>query len=101
MMIVFFSFTVIVMLNVLAALINVAFTKGDDGWRLAWIESRLRYIESAENISYLIPGFCKTLNVFLKQIYFTATKEVVKEYRRKYFPKQKKVADDALAKKMG
>ncbi|KAG0067687.1 hypothetical protein BGZ89_005791 [Linnemannia elongata] len=60
MMIVFFFLTVIVMLNVLIALINVAFTKGDDGWRLAWIESRLRYIESAENMSYLIPGFHKT-----------------------------------------
>ncbi|KAF9327041.1 hypothetical protein BGZ91_001658, partial [Linnemannia elongata] len=101
MMIVFFFFTVIVMLNVLIALINVAFTKGDDGWRLAWIESRLWYIESAENMSYLIPGFRKTHNVFPKQIYFTATKEEVKEYRRKYFPKQKKVVDKALAKKMG
>ena len=83
------------------ALINMAFTKGDDGWRLAWIESRLRFIESAENMSYLIPGFRKTHNVFPKQIFFTATKEEVKEYRRKYFPKQKKVVDDALAKKMG
>ncbi|KAF9083328.1 hypothetical protein BGX23_011573 [Mortierella sp. AD031] len=99
MMIVFF-FTVIVMLNVLIALINAAFTKGDNGWRLAWIEARLRYIESAENMSYLIPGFRKTHNVFPKQFYFTATKDEVKEYRRKYFPKKKHV-DDVIAKKMG
>ncbi|KAF9095701.1 hypothetical protein BGX29_008900 [Mortierella sp. GBA35] len=99
MMIVFF-FTVIVMLNVLIALINAAFTKGDNGWRLAWIEARLRYIESAENMSYLIPGFRKPHNAFPKQFYFTATKDEVKEYRRKYFPKKKHV-DDVIAKKMG
>ncbi|KAF9153326.1 hypothetical protein BG015_003656 [Linnemannia schmuckeri] len=75
--------------------------KGDDGWRLTWIESRLRYIESAENMYYLIPGFRKTHNIFPKQIPFTASKDEVKEYRRKYFPKQKKINDDALAKKMG
>ncbi|KAF8916174.1 hypothetical protein BGZ58_005320, partial [Dissophora ornata] len=37
MMALFFFFTVILMLNVLIALINVAFAKGDDGWRLVWI----------------------------------------------------------------
>ncbi|KAF9548071.1 hypothetical protein EC957_007354 [Mortierella hygrophila] len=94
-MIVFVLFTVIVMLIMVIALINLAFTKGGDDWRLAWIESPLWYIEPAENKSYLIPGFCKTLNVFPKQIYFTPTKEVVKEHRRKYIPKQNEVADDA------
>jgi hypothetical protein len=29
----------------IAALINVAFTKEEDGWRLAWVESRIRYIQ--------------------------------------------------------
>ncbi|KAK3831119.1 MAG: hypothetical protein J3R72DRAFT_527832 [Linnemannia gamsii] len=86
MMIVFFFFTVIVMLNVLIALINVAFTKGDDGWRLAWIESRLRYIESAENMSHNIPGFRQTHNWFPKQIYFSATPQNVRDYQEKYHP---------------
>ncbi|KAG0277251.1 hypothetical protein BGZ95_006257 [Linnemannia exigua] len=86
MMIVFFFFTVIVMLNVLIALINVAFTKGDDGWRLAWIESRLRYIESAENMSHNIPGFRQTHNWFPKQIYFSATPQQVRDYQEKYHP---------------
>ncbi|KAF9132136.1 hypothetical protein BGW39_000712 [Mortierella sp. 14UC] len=86
MMIVFFFFTVIVMLNVLIALINVAFTKGDDGWRLAWIESRLRYIESAENMSHNIPGFRQAHNWFPKQIYFSATPQQVRDYQEKYHP---------------
>ncbi|KAF9401702.1 hypothetical protein BGX21_000897 [Mortierella sp. AD011] len=84
MMAIFFFFTVILMLNVLIALINVAFTKGDDGWRLVWIESRLRYIESAENMSYHIPGFRQTHNWFPNEIYFTATLQQVREYREKY-----------------
>ncbi|KAF8948887.1 hypothetical protein BGZ47_001603 [Haplosporangium gracile] len=86
MMIVYFFFTVIVMLNVLIALINVAFTKGDDGWRLAWIESRLRYIESAENMSHHIPGFRQTHDWFPKQIYFSATPQQARDYQEKYHP---------------
>ncbi|KAF9115494.1 hypothetical protein BGX27_007623 [Mortierella sp. AM989] len=84
MMIVYFFFTVILMLNVLIALVNVAFTKGDDGWRLAWVESRLRYIESAENMSYHIPGYRQTRSWFPKEIYFTATKQQVNTYKEKY-----------------
>ncbi|KAG0246546.1 hypothetical protein BGX31_000997 [Mortierella sp. GBA43] len=86
MMAIFFFFTVIIMLNVLIALINKAFEKGDDGWRLVWIESRLRYIESAENLSYHIPGFRQTYNYFPREIYFSATLQEVKEYREKYKP---------------
>lgn len=66
------------------ALINVAFAKGDDGWRLAWIEARLRYIESAENLSYHIPGFRQTFDCFPKLIYFTATAKDVSAYIKKY-----------------
>ncbi|KAI8599250.1 hypothetical protein EDD21DRAFT_165083, partial [Dissophora ornata] len=87
MMALFFFFTVILMLNVLIALINVAFAKGDDGWRLVWIESRLRYIESAENMSYHIPGFRQTYDYFPKEIYFSATPKQVHAYRKKYHAK--------------
>ncbi|KAF9351278.1 hypothetical protein BGX26_010668 [Mortierella sp. AD094] len=96
MMAIFFFFTVILMLNVLIALINVAFTKGDDGWRLVWVGSRLRYIESAENMSYHIPGFRQTHNWFPKEIYFTATLQQVREYREKY-SKDKNEADLAVS----
>ncbi|KAG0303949.1 hypothetical protein BGZ98_006095 [Dissophora globulifera] len=87
MMAIFFFFTVILMLNVLIALINKAFEKGDDDWRLVWIESRLRFIESAENMSYHIPGFRQTHNWFPKEIYFSATPEQIKAYRTKYHEK--------------
>ncbi|KAF9904405.1 hypothetical protein BX616_001312 [Lobosporangium transversale] len=83
MMMIFFFFTVILMLNVLIALINVAFTKGDDGWRLAWIESRLRYIEAAENMSYHIPGYRETYDCFPREIYFAATAQQMKAYQEK------------------
>ncbi|KAF9115493.1 hypothetical protein BGX27_007622 [Mortierella sp. AM989] len=84
MMIIYFFFTIILMLNVLIALINVTFTKGDDGWRLAWVESRLKYIESAENMSYFIPGYRQTHSWFPKEIYFSATKQEVNAYKEKY-----------------
>ncbi|KAI7831329.1 hypothetical protein BC939DRAFT_226802 [Gamsiella multidivaricata] len=55
MMIVYFLFTVIIMLNVLIALINVAFNKDDETWLLVWRKNRLHYIESAERLSHRIP----------------------------------------------
>ncbi|KAK3841445.1 MAG: hypothetical protein J3R72DRAFT_445496 [Linnemannia gamsii] len=91
-MFIFLFSTTILMLNVLIALINVAFGKGDDGWRKAWIESRLRYIESAENLSYHIPGFRQTYDWFPKQIYFTATAKEVNRYIEKY-PKGRRQDD--------
>jgi hypothetical protein len=66
------------------ALINVAFGKGDDGWRKAWIEARLRYIELAENLSYHLPGFRQTYDCFPKEIYFTASAKEVDRYNEKY-----------------
>ncbi|KAF9273734.1 hypothetical protein BGZ88_003550 [Linnemannia elongata] len=91
-MFIFLFSTTILMLNVLIALINVAFAKGDDGWRLAWIEARLRYIESAENLSYHIPGFRQTFDCFPKLIYFTATAKDVSAYIKKY-PKGRRQDD--------
>ncbi|KAF9902900.1 hypothetical protein EC991_004372 [Linnemannia zychae] len=84
-MFIFLFLTTILMLNVLIALINVAFTKGGDGWRKAWVEARLRYIESAENLSYRIPEFRQAYaEWFPKEIYFTTTAKEVNIYKEKY-----------------
>jgi len=70
---------------VFPALINVAFIKGGDDWRLVWIESRLQYIESAENMSYHLPGFRNAHDEYFPNvIYFTATWKEVKDYKKKY-----------------
>ncbi|KAF9976373.1 hypothetical protein BGZ75_000249, partial [Mortierella antarctica] len=78
MMAIYFFFTVIVMLNVLIALVNVAFMKSDATLRV--IKCRLYYIEMAENLSYHIPGFRQTHDWFPKEIYFCATAQEVEEY---------------------
>ncbi|KAF9417760.1 hypothetical protein BGZ94_009869 [Podila epigama] len=80
MIMIYFLFTVVVMLNVLIALINLGFNKADETWRVVWLENRLRYAESAENMSYSIPGFRQTHIWFPKEIYYTATKTRVKAY---------------------
>ncbi|KAG0268887.1 hypothetical protein BGZ95_002271 [Linnemannia exigua] len=89
-MFIFLISTSILMMNVLIALINVAFTKGDDGWRLMWIQSRLRYIESAENLSYRFPSLRLNHDLFPNQIYFTATKKAKKAYYKKHPDLKKK-----------
>ncbi|KAH7057836.1 hypothetical protein BKA57DRAFT_531159 [Linnemannia elongata] len=83
MMIVFFFFTVILMLNVLIALINNAIDDGDQTWQLDWLEYRMRYVESAENMSYDIPGFREKHNHYPDTIYYTGTPQQVREYQKK------------------
>ncbi|KAF9987947.1 hypothetical protein BGZ65_000845 [Modicella reniformis] len=86
MMGLYFFLTVILMLNVLIALINVAFSKGDESWRLIWLENRFRFVENAENMTFHIPGFRRTHHIiFPRMIYYTATPKEVQEYNDKYF----------------
>ncbi|KAF9937327.1 hypothetical protein BGZ67_001370 [Mortierella alpina] len=73
-------FTVILMLNVLIALLNVAFTRSDETWRLVWLGNKLGYVESAENMTYLVPGLRHAYNWFPKEIYYTATAKDVEKY---------------------
>ncbi|KAF9183782.1 hypothetical protein BGZ50_004071 [Haplosporangium sp. Z 11] len=75
MMMVYFFFTVILMLNVLIALINAAFIDGDETWRLVWLENRLRVIES----------FREHLNYFPNEVYYTATTEEIEKYQEQNF----------------
>ncbi|KAH7030124.1 hypothetical protein BKA57DRAFT_228090 [Linnemannia elongata] len=83
MMMVFFFFTVVLMLNVLIALINHAIDDGDRTWELDWLHNRMRYIESAENLTYDIPGFRAAHDWFPETIYYTATPLQVREYKKK------------------
>ncbi|KAG0044053.1 hypothetical protein BGZ83_010713 [Gryganskiella cystojenkinii] len=80
LMLVFFFFTVILMLNVTIALLNVAFSQGDETWRLVWLANRLRYCESAETWSWWIPGFRQWYGYFPKYIYYTASPQQVKAF---------------------
>ncbi|KAG0327835.1 hypothetical protein BGZ99_006789 [Dissophora globulifera] len=79
MMIFYLFFTVILMLNVLIALINLAFDDGDTTWQLVWLQNRLWYIESAENMSYHIPGLRENYNIFPKEIYYCLSEAKVQE----------------------
>ncbi|KAG0025783.1 hypothetical protein BGZ81_006851 [Podila clonocystis] len=83
MMFIYFFIIVILMLNVLIALINTAFEKGESVWKVVWLESRLRFAESAENMSFIIPGFRRTHHWFPNEIYYTATPRDIKEFEER------------------
>ncbi|KAF9583784.1 hypothetical protein BGW38_008547, partial [Lunasporangiospora selenospora] len=87
----YFFFAVIVMLNMLIALINVAYSKGDINWRQTWLENRLHVIEKAENMSYHIPNFRETRDWFPDRIYYAATPYQVKQYWKRI-----KVVDEEI-----
>ncbi|KAF9435825.1 hypothetical protein BGZ76_005428 [Entomortierella beljakovae] len=83
LMLIYFFFTIILLLNVLIALINSAYSKGDETWELVWLENRLKYVESVESISYDIPGFRQMSDIFPSSIYYSATAPKVKAYEDK------------------
>ncbi|KAG0303889.1 hypothetical protein BGZ98_006173 [Dissophora globulifera] len=64
-----------------ATLINLAFDDGDTTWKLVWLQNRLWFIESAENMSYHIPGLRENCNIFPKEIYYCLPEAKVQEYR--------------------
>ncbi|KAH7058252.1 hypothetical protein BKA57DRAFT_433313 [Linnemannia elongata] len=82
MMAVFFFFTVIITLNVIIALINHAFDDGYRTWELEWLQNRMRYVERAENLTYDIPGYRAAHDYFPETIFYTATPQEVREYRK-------------------
>ncbi|KAK3822229.1 MAG: hypothetical protein JOS17DRAFT_777379 [Linnemannia elongata] len=83
MMVAFFSSNVVVMLNVLIALVNHAIDDGDGTWEQDWLHNRMRYVESAENLTYNIPVFRAMFDYFPDTIYYTATPLHVREYKKK------------------
>ncbi|KAG0030133.1 hypothetical protein BGZ81_003001 [Podila clonocystis] len=93
MMLIYFLFTVVLMLNVLIALINIGFIKGEVIARLLVLENRLRYVEIAEEMSYHIPGFRESSNWFPREIYYTATGAQVSEYEDKVLKKNGEIED--------
>ncbi|KAF9355009.1 hypothetical protein BGX34_010700 [Mortierella sp. NVP85] len=84
MMMMYFFFTSILLLNVLIALMNLAFNDGDTTWELTWKESRLRCVEGAETATYNIPGFREAYDMFPDKIYYFATHKEQKEFHAKY-----------------
>ncbi|KAI8350212.1 hypothetical protein B0O80DRAFT_458336 [Mortierella sp. GBAus27b] len=88
MMVLYYMFTSLLLLNVLIALMNVAFNDGDEKWLLTWRESRLRCIEGAETITYHIPGFRDFSPWFPKKIYYFASEKERNDYWAKHSPGQ-------------
>ncbi|KAG0043084.1 hypothetical protein BGZ83_011867 [Gryganskiella cystojenkinii] len=98
MVVIYFFFTVILMLNVLIALINGGFDLGSSHWRLVWLENRLRYVESAEEMSYHVPGFRESRDWFPREIYYVATKVDSDNYASQI--KESKEVEDILEGRM-
>ncbi|KAG0258226.1 hypothetical protein BG011_003417 [Mortierella polycephala] len=84
LMIAYFFFTVVLMLNVLIALVNQAFDDGNETWRLAWLQNQLYLIENVENLTFHIPGFREHFDYFPDEIYYSATAKEVEDYRARY-----------------
>ncbi|KAF9085397.1 hypothetical protein BGX29_001979 [Mortierella sp. GBA35] len=87
MMIMYLFFTVILMLNVLIALINSGYDESDTTWELDWLQNRLLYIESAENLSHYIPGLREKYDIFPQEIYYCLSEAKIQEYKTRWSKK--------------
>ncbi|KAI1321080.1 hypothetical protein EDD11_008661 [Mortierella claussenii] len=80
----FFFVNVVLMLNVLIALMNIAFGDADENGPLVWLDDRLRSVESAENIAYSAPGLRERFDWFPEYIYYTSSPRKVLAFQAKY-----------------
>ncbi|KAG0283286.1 hypothetical protein BGZ96_012350, partial [Linnemannia gamsii] len=72
---------VLFMANIFIALVNQCFEESGRTWKLDLLQHRLKYSESAENLSYVIPGFRQRHHEwFQDSIYYTATPKTIREY---------------------
>ncbi|KAG0250538.1 hypothetical protein BG011_008263 [Mortierella polycephala] len=83
LMITSYFFMVVLMLNVLIALVNNAFSDGEATWRMTWLDNRLRVIEAVENLSYHIPGLREHSNWFPDEIYYSVQGKQIEVYQAK------------------
>ncbi|KAG0249097.1 hypothetical protein BG011_009599 [Mortierella polycephala] len=74
----YYFFMVVLMLNVLIALINNAFNDGAATWHATWLESRIRVIETVEDIS-----FREHYNWFPDEIYYSVLGKQIEVYQAK------------------
>ncbi|KAG0372928.1 hypothetical protein BGX24_012394 [Mortierella sp. AD032] len=64
------------------ALINHAFDDGDKTWERDWLQNRMRYVESAQNMAFDISGALEFSIDFSDTIYYTASAPQVREYKK-------------------
>ncbi|KAK3828028.1 MAG: hypothetical protein J3Q66DRAFT_434647 [Benniella sp.] len=95
MIMLYYFFSTMLLLNVLIALMNAAFDDGDVSWELVWNESRLRCIEEAEAVSYNIPNYREANpDIFPKKIYYFGTRKEQKVYWDKHLDGHEEDCDD-------
>ncbi|KAI1300856.1 hypothetical protein EDD11_005925 [Mortierella claussenii] len=98
MMMIYVLFTVILMLNVLIALINTAFSKSDETWTQVWLENRLTYVENAENLWYHVEGYKRRSDRLPTAVYYTATSQQVAAYEKRFKLKSESTREDKRMK---
>ncbi|KAI8351683.1 hypothetical protein B0O80DRAFT_111103 [Mortierella sp. GBAus27b] len=83
MMVIFYFFTVIILLNVLIALMNDAFTVGERGGEFARLKVLCEVISGLENYT-MTDGARRRVDYFPKYIYYCASEEEITNFRSKY-----------------
>ncbi|KAG0042282.1 hypothetical protein BGZ83_000687 [Gryganskiella cystojenkinii] len=83
MMLFFLFFNAIIMINVLIALINVAFISADTTWNLVWQKTRLGYIHQAQ-IRHRHSIYGSLDDVYPQEIYYTVTPSERQAYEKRW-----------------
>ncbi|KAG0300122.1 hypothetical protein BGZ98_009431 [Dissophora globulifera] len=80
----FVFLTAILMLNVVIALMNAAYSVGASDGLLVWVRDRIEVIARIESFSYLIPNYRFDRDYFPRYIFYTATEAQVRSFADKY-----------------
>ncbi|KAK3821910.1 MAG: hypothetical protein J3Q66DRAFT_158186 [Benniella sp.] len=93
MMALYFFFTNILLLNLIIALMNMSFEDGLGEYESVRRMDILGWVQGAEIMSYWIPGFRATFDVFPDEIYYHSTKEEMEKFYAK-FPQDGDISND-------
>ncbi|KAF9153703.1 hypothetical protein BG015_002831 [Linnemannia schmuckeri] len=82
---IFFLFNIIMFINMAIVLIQDAAKKeGQEQWEQEWFKHRLKFVESAENMSYRSSGARKNGRQFPDVVYYSATAKDIREYQKNH-----------------
>ncbi|KAI8596948.1 hypothetical protein EDD21DRAFT_386789 [Dissophora ornata] len=78
----FFFLTAMLMMNVVIALMNGAYSEAVASSERIWLKNRIDLITGAENLTYFLPNFRNRFDYFPEYIYYTATGKQVKDFEQ-------------------
>ncbi|KAF9953189.1 hypothetical protein BGZ72_005614 [Mortierella alpina] len=96
MMVLYLFFNIIILVNVLIAIINVAFSSANTHWQLVWQKHRLGFAANAEELVKSVSFKAPKKHDWPQEIYYTVTPSQRRAYEKRWLEQEKQLEDFEL-----